>query len=453
MLNDFLSQKKENMTTKMNRYEEKLKTSSMMGEMHLPKPEDDIFSFHQSGKQKTSWYLSSWQSMKASNVPTDPSLVTYQSKIYPYHGLHRALLTTATPHIRAVEGYEIRFCDDLFINMVNEFRLVFNDIELQFGNRASLKFDLKRSKDWEEMKYDIGNSPLLTDWGNTLPSIPIAMYPPMTYSQGRSDYFPLQLCGNRDDLSHVFDYNLQLKDLIRIRHHDTHEEVPFSMDLIHVAGNVESIPIPELEGLYTSLTKEECKYNVCLGKEERTPEFFVKSLYYIEDENEILMGKKTQLKFDSKKSQPVTRIDWGAINVAETERSKDLTFSEYLTGNTPVKHTTLDTSIETIFRNKGSYKTERAYHLLSGISPVPGLNSWENNVLNREDGRKFSPAVCFDGGNMVVMLNEPLQEDPEAKYLVFSILRYVTRFRFTSYPKTQEERLEVGATIVGEEVS
>lgn len=443
------------MTNKMNRYEEKLKSSSMMVKMHLPKPGDDVFSFHQSGKQKTSWYLSSWQSMAATNVPTNPNLVTYRSKIYPYHGLHRALLTTVTPYIRAREGYEIRFCDDLFINMVNEFRLVFNDTELQFGNRASLKFDLKRSKEWEMMKADIGNSSL-TEWGNVLPSTSIAMYPPMTYSQGRSDYFPLQLCGNRDDLSHVFDYNLQLKDLLRIRRRDDDDgegnEVPFSMDLIHVAGNVESIPIPELEGLYTSLTKEECKYNVCLGKEERVPEFFVKSLYYIEDENEILMGKKTQLKFDSKKSQPVTRIDWGAINVGETERSKDLTFSEHLSGESPVKHTTLDTSIETLFRNRSSYKTERAYHLLSGIPCIPGMNSWENNVLIREDGRKFSPAVCFDGGNMVVMLNEPLPENPDAKYLVFSILRYVTRFRFTSYPKTQEERLEVGATIVGEEV-
>lgn len=433
----------------MNRYEEKLKNSSTMNVMHLPKSGEDVFSFHQNGKQKTSWYLSSWQTMSATNIPTNPNLVTYHSKIYPYHGLHRAMLTTVTPSIRAAEGYEIRFCEDLFINMVNEFRLVFNDTELQFGNRASLKFDLKHSKEWKEMKHDIGNIPALTEWRETLPSTPIAMYPSMTYAQGRSDYFPLQLCGNRDDLSHIFDFNLQLKDLIMIRRDG--EDVPFSMDLINVSGNVESIPIPEMEGLYTSLTKEECKYNVCLGKDERTPEFYTKSIYYIEDENEILMGKKTQLKFDSKKSQPITRIDWGAINVKETEHTKNLTFNEHPSENSPIKHTTLDTSIETLFRNKVSYKTERAYHLLSGIQYIPGMNSWENNVLVREDGRKFSPAICFDGGNMVVTLNEPSEEGAESKYLVFAILRYVTRFRFTSYPKTQEERLEIGASIVGEE--
>ena len=45
--------------------------------------------------------MSSWESMVDQNVPTNPELVTYKSKIYPFHSLHRSMLSTMTPEIKA----------------------------------------------------------------------------------------------------------------------------------------------------------------------------------------------------------------------------------------------------------------------------------------------------------------------------------------------------------------
>ena len=112
------------MSNKINKYENLLDSSVVQKGMHLPtgNPGDlndknnVLYSVHQRGKQKTLWYKSSWESMTDQNVPTNPEHVTYRSKIFPYHSLHRSMMSTITPEIRAKEGYEIRFCDDLFVN-------------------------------------------------------------------------------------------------------------------------------------------------------------------------------------------------------------------------------------------------------------------------------------------------------------------------------------------------
>ena len=138
------------MSNKISKYEALLDNSQFQREMHTPTGKvgdindqrNVLYSVHQRGKQKTLWYMSSWESMVDQNVPTNPELVTYKSRMYPYHSLHRSMISTMTPEIKAAEGYEIRFCDDLFINVVKEFRLTFNDVELQLGNDRFLNFNL-----------------------------------------------------------------------------------------------------------------------------------------------------------------------------------------------------------------------------------------------------------------------------------------------------------------------
>ena len=439
------------MASKTSRYEEMLKGSKVLTKMHLPEQGKDspLHSFHQISKQKTSWYISSWESMTAQNAPTNPNLVNYRSKIYPYHGLHRSILTTVTPRIKAKEGYTVKFCDDLFINMVKEFRLVFNETEIQFGNTPQIKFDLKRSSDWENYKEEIGNKYELTSWSETLESSNLSLFLPWTYSRDKSDYFPLQLCGNSDTLSHIIEFNLDLENLLLIQNSNG-EIVEFSEDLITVDGNLNKIPIPELEGLYTTLTSSECKNSHCI-RDGLSPDFFSYSSYYCEDENSTVLGKKIQIKFDSKKTQPVYEVLWGAQNTTLSEKTKDLCFKYQVDEHdlTPIKMTKLENSVGIVLNNKSSYKTEKGYDLVKGKPSFTGMNRWENNVLLNEDKRKFPPSICFNGGNIVVTLDDYKSED---KFLVFAILKFVTRFKFTSYPKTQEERLKFGATIEGEEI-
>lgn len=446
------------MSSSLAKYEALIEKSTLQKEMHLPtgKPGDladkrnILYSVHQRGKQKTLWYKSSWESMVDQNVPTNPELVTYRSKIFPYHSLHRSMLSTMTPEIRAKEGYEIRFCDNLFINMIREFRLFFNDVELQFGNDKSIYFDLQLRDDWEMMRGEIGNRESLTSWTDVIPKEFISLYLPWCYSKDKSDAFPLSLCGHNDRLEHIIEFNLRLSELVLIRKTENNELVDFDMDLIEVSGNSDIIPIPEMEGLYTTLTSNECDYVNCLKDEtDGRKEYFTSSVYYIEDENETVFGKKVNLKIDSKKNLPVDSIYWGAINLTESEREKSLIlhYSDDGSEFSPIKTTRIESSIGTVLENKSSHKTERGYAVsqFKNVPQTPGFNLWKNSVLSMDDPKKFVPGINFSSGSVTMSLQD--KQKSSDKYLAFCVLCHQKKFYFSNFPKTQEERLHSGATI------
>lgn len=446
--------------SKIDKYEGIIKNSVVQSEMHLPTgkkgdindQKNILYSVHQRGKQKTLWYQSSWESMTDQNVPTNPELVTYKSKIYPYHSLHRSLLSTLTPEIKAKEGYEIRFCDDLFINMIKEFRLNFNDTELQYGNDKFLSFNLKLRKDWETISDEIGNRDSLVSWSDSIKSEFISLYLPWCYSVDKSDAFPLNLCGQSDRLEHIVEFNLKIQNLILIRESSSGNLIEFDRSLIQVSNNSEIIPIPEMEGLYTTLTSKECEYINCIKDEdEGKKEYFSSSIYYIEDENETTLGKKVHLKIDSKNNYPVNSIYWGALNLTESEKEKNSVY-HYLNNDemfSPIKTTKIESSVGTVLENKSSYKTEKGYSSsqFERVPRTPGFNLWKNSVLCHDDPRKFLPGIKFNSGSVVVTLNDKNKSTSD-RYLTFCILCHYKKFHFTNYPKTQEERLHTGATIV-----
>lgn len=441
-------------TTKINKYEEVIDNSKTMQLMHRPQKEGNnvLYSIHQRGKHKTLWYMSSWELMDAQNSPTNPEMVTYKSKIFPYNSLVRSVMTTKTPSIRVNDGYQIRFCQDLFINMVREFRLYLNDIELQYGNNKSLDFDLKNHKNWSVISEELGNKKGLTTWSEELKSQDIALYLPWFYSKDKSDSFPLKYCGSNDRLHHMIEFNLQLSNLILIRDSEGNI-IDYDPQLLTVSNNMESIPIPETEGLYTMLTNKEV--NIAEGSADEVDgekEIYTCSSYYVEDENEVPLGKKVQLKIDSKSKQPVTSVYWGALNKTKTEEEKsNIYYYQDNCQNNPVKYTKIETSIGTILDNKSSYKTQKAYNLYSevGLVNYEGMNYWTNNVLLSNDCRKFLPGIVLSGGQFTITLKE--KNNNEDKYVVFAILNNVRRFKFKNYPKTQQDRLKFGCTIEPDE--
>ena len=220
--------------------------------------------------------------------------------------------------------------------------------------------------------------------------------------------------------------------------------VEFNSEKIEVAGNADSVPIPEMEGLYTTLTSKECEYNNCLQDEVNgEKEYYTESIYYIEDENESNLGKKVQLKIDSKKKQPVTEIFWGAINKTKSSQTKSLVFTN--NGKNPVKLTRLESSVGVILDNKSSYKTELGYNLFSKKNlKTKGINYWQNSVISNEDDKKFQPGINFSTGNITITLDN---ENNAEKFMAFGILKHTNRFVFKNYPKNQEERLRNGCTI------
>ena len=74
--------------------------------------------------------------------------------------------------------------------MIKEFRLLFNDTELQFGNDRFLNFNLKMNNDWDNISHQIGNKETLTSWTDHLPREFISLYLPWCYSRTRTTLFP-----------------------------------------------------------------------------------------------------------------------------------------------------------------------------------------------------------------------------------------------------------------------
>ena len=448
------------MTGKINKYEEQLSASCTLKNMHLPGGKEGdledvknhMYSVHQRGKHRTLWYLSSWETMESQNIPTNRELVTYKSKIFPYTHLHRSLITTVTPVIKAKSGYQIRFCDDLFLTMIKEFNLYLNDIHLQYGNRQSLFCQLKSDHRWPRFSQEIGNKSSLTSWCEEIQEQPLSLYLPWFYAQDKSDSFPLKFCGHHDRLHHTIEFNLKLSELLLIKDISSGQIIDFDPSLIEVAENRDSIDIPEMEGLYTLPTKKECENSDCTMDEvEGEKELYTESIYYVEDENEVELGKKIQLKIDSKSKQPVSGIFWGALNKSQSDKFK--TPSYHLQNNnhyiSPVKFTKLESAYGTVLDNKSSYKTERAFLLPMDQQLIrqPGISYYTNSVLLKEDGRKFPVGLVMSGGSLTIVLKEKGISKDNHKFLAFAVLKHTRRFKFKNFPKTQNDRLNMGCTI------
>ena len=425
----------------IQRYEEQLQKSNIQQEKHLPTGKQNdkqdernvLYSIHQRGKRKTLWYQSNWETMEANSVPTNKERVTYKSKIYPYHSLHRCLMTTVLPEIKVKDGEDVKvsWCENTFINMIKEYRLLFNDTELQYGNTKVL---LSRF-------HDLDLNFRKTSFGKTLKSKSISIRVPYCYDGDQTDGFPLSLCGQNDRLHHIFEFNLMLENLLLMTDSEgNHIDVDLSK--IEVTNNVDCVPIPELEGLYTTHTSKECDLSNCKENEvDGVREYFVTDSYYVEDDNEVPLGKRIQLKFDSKSNYPVEELVWGAVNVTMTDKHKNLTITTS-NNKTPIKNTKLETTLSTIIDNKDSFKTEYAYR--DDVKQyIRGLSNWRNSVV-QDDGKSFRPGLDFSGGKITINTNH---DTLNCKFMAFVIMFHTRRFLFRTYPTTQEERLVKGATI------
>lgn len=424
----------------IDRYETRLYESSIQREKHLPSDQGDnkeerniLYSIHQRGKKKTLWYNSSWETMEANSVPTNKEKVTYRSKIYPYHALHRAVMSTVLPEIKVKDGEDItiEWCKNLFVNLIKEYRVIFNDTELEYGNSKLLLSEL----DYLELMVPSEETQ------RHLEETPVSIRMPFSYDRDPTDAFPLSLCGQNDRLNHVFEFNLSLENLLLMRNSEG-EIIDFDMSKIDVTNNVDHILVPELEGLYTTHTNKECDLTNCKENEiDGVREYFVQNIYYFEDDNEIPLGKRVQLKFDSKTNYPVEEMVWGAVNVTTSDKYKNLNITTS-DGKTPIKNTKLETSISTIIDGKSSFKTEYVY--LNDCQRYRiGLNRWKNSICDN-DGKKFRPGVNFAGGKLTV---NTFSESLDCKFMVFVLMYHTRRFLFKTYPTTQQERLIKGATI------
>ena len=297
----------------------------------------------------------------------------------------------------------------------------------------------------DEISEHLGNKEQLITPSQVLESIPLSLSVPFFYSQSNSDAFPLIYCGQKDDLIHQFEFNLDFSALL-LMYNKEGELIQFDKDLIEIENSMERMPIPELEGLVSFMDEADTKIveNFNTDNVGKNKELYTKSIYYYEDENPKELGNKVLLKFGGDDKQPVHSVFWGAQNYTQTGKDKSVNFK--LNNSSPIKYTEkLSSGSGVLVNNKSSYKTEFAYFNGKGIT---GINRWNNSVNDKEDGKKFIPGVKCKGGSLTLKLDEKTSED---KFVVFSVLKYFQRFLFTSYPKNFQERKDLRSTIVPDE--
>jgi len=358
--------------------------------------------------------------MEMSSVPTNTEKISYRSSIYPWHGIHRGVLSTKLPSIKikdGVENVEISWCNDIFINMIKNFTVSFNDTVLQEGNTKYLFTQKNR------LNQDVFPS---VNWGTHLNEKNISLRVPFFYDGCHTNSFPLSLCGKSDRFIHKFEYKLMIEDLIVMRKNG--DIIQFDKSLIEVDNSLISIPVPELEGLYTLYEGETITEDL---------EFIVENNYFVEDDNERIGGKKIQLKFGERIEYPVEKMVWGVENTTQTELYKSLIVDNG--SSTPIKNSKLETKYDTIIDCEPSYKTEFS-RIENKDSVIVGINQWFNGIGHNT--RKYSPGIVFKGGNIVV---NTFNDDNN--YLLFVLLFYSKKYVFKTYPKTQSERLIKGSTI------
>ena len=426
----------------IKKYYERLSQSASQKAKHLPVSDDvkdernEIHSIHQRLKNKTLWYKSSWESMEPISVPTNRESVTYRSRVYPFHALHRCMLSTVLPKISSKdEDVVVKWCDDMVLKLVKEYKLVFNETELQHGDSRVLACN------YSDLEiFDTHSS-----WESVLEEQNFTCRMPFFYESHPSDAFPLALCGQNDRLYHCFEFNLMLEELVLMKKVSTGQTIDFDPSLIDVQNNMDSVPVPELVGLYSIHTDKECDLSVYKDKSSTTRDMFVRDVYILEDENEVPLGKRVQLKVDGRSNCPVEDIDWGAVNVTRSEANKTVIVTRE-NDKTPIKNTKIESSIGVVMDTKGSFLTEYAF-LKRDVEYIPGVNRWTNNVVETdiEDLRKFRPGIDMSGGKITI--NTFSDSKSTDKYLSFALLYHTRHFIFKTFPTTQEERLTKGATI------
>lgn len=426
----------------MDKYESLLKESQTQKYMHLidderedPELSKKISTVHFRGKTKTLWYRKVYQKMEV-NTSGNDGVYSYRTKTYPYSALFSSKLFTKTPKISLKEEHsnlEFRWVDNLFINAIDNYSLELNDYPLQ--PQISGKY-LHFRKNITNNDYEIGNRESLITWSKAFDRENISIELDWPYNRSSSDAFPLKYLGQDDRLIHIIKYNLELDKLILVRNSEG-EYIDFDIDYFNVEGNMTGIFVPELEGVYTEATKDECEKISCIGDKMKTGmrEIYLTCARYVEDINETNLGSNSNIPIDL--DEPVNEIYWGAQNLSESILKKDLILTSY--DKSPIEKTSIKTSVDYILHDTISYKTERTYPFDDfNIQGREGFNYYKSNVCE-ENCKKFTPGYIMKGGKIEI---STISKKTSEKFRGIGILVYTRRILLEDYPKTQKERIQ-----------
>ena len=178
-------------------------------------------------------------------------------------------LATTLPTVRIKKDrrdrVEICWTRNVFHNMIRHGSLRFDgdtgaeipggwlDIHAQFFMKNGARFP-------QHYDYMIGNVHCLVNWSTFLPKFNITSPQPWYYSENISHAIPLFLC-SMNGVTHVYNFRLDLKDLLKMRAKVNGEWHNIKYDASHIVSNTPTISTPVMIGRYAKISPAEIAWH------------------------------------------------------------------------------------------------------------------------------------------------------------------------------------------------
>jgi hypothetical protein len=330
---------------------------------------EEIISNFYSESVKCTWYSSvlvNSASNKSAGVDDESDGDVIYEVNSVLHSLIYSYMRFRTPAIRVKPEHagkvRIAWPHNLGTNVVREARFeVGNDVYQSWDSvwaDCYFQFFMKDGPGKREAHHrGIGNTKIMEDWSEYLPSYPINVEQPWFYSMDPALAFPIFYKDSSTVVRHVYSFRRNISDLIRVQYLtpegewvNVKDHSSLSELLILPKGG--KMPIPELWARYAYSRENELKRLKC----EASRTFRIRNVITCDASNSSVYEKLVDLELQSK--TPCLAFFWVAEN---KDASIVHNFSNYTTdtddlysGWDPIGRTSLHYGTQALFKDMAS---------------------------------------------------------------------------------------------------
>lgn len=397
------------------------------------------------------------------------------------HGLAAFSLSQMLPQVRAKPGYRVRWCDNVASHVVKFGAFFHNKTEVNYFDDITTDSMLDRLKGrdgYASVSQDLGNIPELTTFSDFLPQHPCLFMPPFPFNDDDpSSMFPLHMCSYNDAVTATFSFLRDPQSLLIIaeilRGEDGEEELRVITaspgkryaDFVENGDPITRFSIPNACATYVFMSQDECASNWCVNpngdpsKGHKPVSFFVNQAIRYHTPNSVAEKNSANITGINTR-YPVVRIDWMAQLVGSSERHILSNYTtnpstDYHNSLTPIASTTISTGKAIIVDDlSGDITTRHNSRFYTRNAPrVPGIHM--RSVGIRTGDSTVKPGFYFDKGFLSAKLEERdyavlngVRRKYHEEYIVEARVHVRMEFLFTTFPKSEEERVTLEKSIL-----
>ena len=389
------------------------------------------------------------------------------------HGLSGFSLAQMLPQVEALPGYKVRWCHNVASHIVRYGAFTHGKTRLHYFDDTTSDLYLNQmgpNVDYEGISRDLGNTPELQIFSDFLPQTETVFFPPLFFnSDDPSTIFPLHMCSRMDDIKLTLSLVKDPQTLLiiaKIGPDGEEIEIIEPQPKTRYARFIENgsptdvFSVATGCGNYTYKSPEECEGDWCSGddKSRNAMPFYVNQMVPFTSKNGA--RDSTVNIPDLKTNYPVTQINWVAQLVGNKSRHVLSNYTsnpspDFMTSLSPIASSTINNGTVNLAKDlPGTIATRQNSRFYNRRSPVlPGINTRCFGV--RLDDNMIKPGYYFNKGFVEVALAERdysvtnRRRDVYEEHFIIDVRANMRmEFCFTTYPKSDEERITLEKSII-----